>query len=336
MTHIAGKRVLSLFTGAMGLDLGLERHGFKTVLAIEYDKHARATIKTNRPDVMVMDDVFSVTPADMIASRGPFDVICGGPPCQSWSYAGNRKGMEDQRGLCIPRFLDIVEAILPNTVIMENVLGLTTASIDGVKGAVINLVTDRLTSFGYKVSSSIVNSADFGSPQCRKRIVFIATMDGRLIDLQQTHSQEWMNDLPKWRTLRDSISDVPPSQCAKYPKSQFQYITLLKEGQNWRNLPVELQKEAMGGAFEGEGGRTSYFRRLSWGKPAPTLVCCPTQKSTCLCHPDEDRPLNVKEYARIQGFPDDWVFCGPLAAQYKQIGNAVPVQLAEAIGKAIS
>lgn len=330
-------KTLSLFTGAMGLDIGLEKHDFHTVVAVENDKHAQATIRLNRPNVTIFPDAMNLPVNEILEKFGSFDAVVGGPPCQNWSYAGKQLGLNDpMRGLCIPRFIEIVKIVLPKFVVMENVQGLLTASIDDEPGAVVKSFCSSLENLGYKISVKLANSADYGSPQTRKRVVILAQLNGPAPQLKPTHANEDLFGLPQWLTLKDSISNLPPSAGAKYAPSQLKYLKLLKAGQNWRNLPANLQEEAMGGAFHGEGGRTRYFKRMSWDKPSPTLLCCPTQKSTCLCHPDEDRPLNLKEYAKIQGFPDDWQFCGSVAAQYKQIGNAVPIQLAEAIGKALT
>jgi DNA (cytosine-5)-methyltransferase 1 len=334
-------QVLSLFTGAMGLDLGMERYGFQTTVAVENNPQARETIIANRPNVVIFNDVFDVD-LNMLKNYN-FDVITGGPPCQSWSYAGNRLGLEDHRGLCIPRFFDIVDEIKPRIAVMENVMGLLSAEVDGVKGAMYPYVIDRFSNSGYKVSCCQVDAADYGSPQHRRRVVFIASLDS-VIQLHPTHSKiEEENifgetsGLMPWMTLKDAIWDLKecPGIGASYGESQLKYLKMLKEGEDWRDLPEELQAEAMGGAIDSEGGRTSYFRRLKWNEPSPTLVCSPTQKSTCLCHPEQNRPLSIKEYARIQGFPDDWKFSGSVSSIYKQIGNAVPVKLAEAIGKTI-
>jgi DNA (cytosine-5)-methyltransferase 1 len=334
-------QTLSLFTGAMGLDIGLEKSGFKTVVAVENDKNAQATIKLNRPDTILFDDVFNLDLNYLKTFN--FDAVVGGPPCQSWSYAGKGLGLEDHRGLCIPRFLDIIDEIQPRVAVMENVMGLLSASIDGAKGAMSTYIIGRFEKSGYKVSCCEVDSADYGAPQHRKRVIFIASRDN-IVKLKQTHGKIETNDLfgntnelIPWKTLKDAIWDLKdnPGKGASYQISQLKFISRLKEGQDWRNLPEDLKAEAMGGAINSSGGRTSYFRRLKWNQPSPTLVCCPTQKSTCLCHPDQDRPLSLKEYARIQGFPDDWKFSGLMSSIYKQIGNAVPIKLADAIGNEI-
>lgn len=332
-------RTASLFSGAMGLDIGLEHHGFETVLAVEYDKDAQATIQANRPKVDIATSVFDLDLIQKI-KQAQVEAIVGGPPCQSWSYAGTRQGLEDHRGLCIPRFLDIVAEVKPPIVIMENVLGLFTATIDGVKGAMPDYILKRLGESGYITSISEANSADYGAPQCRKRIIVIATLGALPPVLAMTHTQGediFQSSLPPWRTLRNAIGGMQHVQHEfnPYPQARAKLFAMLTQGQNWRNLPKELHREALGNASK-KGGCSGYCRRLAWDKPSPTLLCSPTQKFSALCHPEEVRPLSVQEYARIQEFPEDWVFKGSLASRYKQIGNAVPIKLAEAIGKALT
>ena len=121
----------------------------------------------------------------------------------------------------------------------------------------------------------------------------------------------------------------------KFPESRLKYYKKLKEGQNWRNLPLKLQKEALGNSYYLGGGKTGFLRRLGWNKPSPTLVTDPMMPATDLAHPVENRPLSIQEYKRIQEFPDDWKLAGSIRNQYKQVGNAVPVSLGRAIGKLI-
>jgi DNA (cytosine-5)-methyltransferase 1 len=327
-------RIASIFTGAMGLDIGLERQGFETAIAVENDRHAQATIKTNRPNIPILSDAFTITPKDIL-SNGPIDAIVGGPPCQSWSFAGKGLGLDDPRGLAIPRFLDIVIAVRPKFVVMENVMGLASALINGKKGAMLTFIFNKLSLSGYSVSINKINAVNFGTPQSRNRIIFLAHLNGPAPLMVTTHADSSIFGVPKWRTLRDAIGDYPKGEGIKYSQSQLKFFSLLKAGQNWRNLPLELQRDAMKGALKSGGGKTSYFRRLSWDKPCPTLTCSPVARINSFCHPDEDRPLNVAEYARIQQFPDDWKFEGPLMAKYRQIGNAIPIGLAEAIGKSL-
>ncbi|MBW3587189.1 MAG: DNA cytosine methyltransferase, partial [Cyanobacteria bacterium 0813] len=149
------------------------------------------------------------------------------------------------------------------------------------------------------------------------------------------HSQKATGKQPKWLTLREGLKDLVDSQpeFVPYSENRLKYLRLLTAGQNWRHLPSELQQEAMGGAYKSEGGKVGFYRRLAWDKPSPTVTTSPHQKATDMCHPEELRPLSVRECARIQTFPDDWVFYGSTASKYRQIGNAVPILLGEAIGK---
>jgi len=139
--------------------------------------------------------------------------------------------------------------------------------------------------------------------------------------------------------LRDALkkgdlfdADVPSSPGTTYPTRKKEILDLVPPGGYWRDLPLEIQKEFMQKSFYLGGGKTGMARRISWDEPSLTLTCSPAQKQTERCHPDETRPFTVREYARIQTFPDDWAFAGPVTSQYKQIGNAVPVNLAKEIG----
>ena len=150
-----------------------------------------------------------------------------------------------------------------------------------------------------------------------------------------THSQKGTGKNIKWLTLREGLKDLvdPQPEFVPYSENRLKYLRLLTAGQNWRDLPSELKAAAMGGAYKSEGGKVGFYRRLAWEKPSPTVTTSPHQKATDMCHPDELRPLSVRECARIQTFPDDWVFYGSTASKYRQIGNAVPVLLGKAIGE---
>ena len=195
----------------------------------------------------------------------------------------------------------------------------------------------RLEESRYAVSFNLYDAANYGVPQNRERIIIVASLRGKTPYLKPTHSEFGLYGLPKWRTFRDAVEGLPkePMECTRFPESRLKYLRMLKAGQDWRNLPAQLQKEALGGGYESQGGRTSYYRRLCWDEPAPTVLTSPVQKSTMLCHPDEDRPLSVQEYMRIQQFPDNWKLAGKTDDKYRQIGNAVPVGLGKAIGDMI-
>jgi DNA (cytosine-5)-methyltransferase 1 len=343
---------LSFFSGAMGLDLGMENAGVKAILACEIDKSCRLTIQANRPDIGLIGDVLKYSADDIrkmasISADTDIDVIFGGPPCQAFSTAGNRKGFQDDRGNVFLRYLDIVSDLKPKYVVIENVRGLLSAPYHRdpndpkskyVKGGALLHTINKLEKAGYAVSFNLYNSANYGAPQIRERVVIIGCRNGvKAPYLIPTHSKDGEYNLPKWITLGDALEglDLSDPHFVKFPEDRLKYYRILKAGQYWKNLPVELQKEALGKSYYLGGGKTGFLRRLSFDAPSPTLVTHPAMPATDLGHPIEDRPLCVEEYRRIQGFPDDWKICGNMLDQYRQIGNAVPISLGEAIGKMI-
>jgi len=351
---------LSFFSGAMGLDIGLEKGGIKPILACEIDKYCRMTIAANRPDIALISDINKYSADEILEFAGvpkgrKVDVIVGGPPCQAFSSAGNRRGLEDDRGNVFLTFIDRIVEIQPTYVVIENVRGLLSSSfpycdelsleecvkagIEPVKGGALLHILRKLREAGYSVSFELYNAANFGAPQIRERVVIIAYHGDKKVDyLTPTHSENGEFGLPKWNTLRSALSQLPEGtehHYIEFPEKRLKYFRMLKEGQNWRDLPEDIQKEAMGKSYYLDGGRTGFYRRLSFDKPSPTLVTHPAMPATDLCHPVEDRPLSVEEYKVIQGFPLDWKICGSILEQYKQIGNAVPIALGEAIAKTI-
>lgn len=351
-------QALSFFSGAMGLDLGLERAGIGTRLACESDKWARRTIAENRPDIPVLGDIWKYSPEEILALAGvsygeEIDVVAGGPPCQAFSTAGSRRGFDDVRGNVFLHFLEIIKSLNPRYAVIENVRGLLSmpvaesqaewfrseTGIDySAKHGAIRLVSHFLREAGYSVSFNLYNSANFGTPQIRERVVIIASREGGAVPyLSPTHSDDPSTGLPAWRTLRDAFDELPAGERSfiPFPESRLRFYRLLKPGQYWKHLPAELQREAMGKSYDLGGGRTGFYRRVSWDRPSPTLVTHPAMPATDLGHPEEDRPLSVEEYKHIQQFPHDWRIEGGLQQQYKQIGNAVPLGLGEAIGRAI-
>lgn len=354
-----GLRVLSFFSGAMGLDIGLHKAGLNTLLACEIDKSSRQTIITNQPDIGLIGDIRDYSITEIMEYAGlntsdEVDVIVGGPPCQAFSTAGKRKGFEDERGNVFLKFIEVIEAIKPQYAVIENVRGLLYSiySIDlpeedtallpenirGLKGSTMYYILKRLERAGYQVSFNLYNSANYGTPQVRERVIITCTLSDKKVPyLTPTNEQNGDFGLPKWNILKTAISDLPtaPKDFIKLPARRLKYYKYLTAGQNWRNLPDHLQEEAMGKAYHLRGGKTGFFRRLDWNKPSPTIVTNPAMPATDLTHPEEDRPLSVQEYKRLQEFPDDWKLCGSVVQRYKQIGNAVPVSVGEAIGKEI-
>ena len=341
---------LSFFSGAMGLDIGMKNGGIDALLACEFNKACRMTIAKNNPEIGLIGDITKFS-ADEILKMAKIpkgrkvDVIFGGPPCQAFSTAGNRKAFDDERGNVFLKYLSIISEIKPTYVVIENVRGLLSApftykdSKKPIKGGAMMIILDQLKEMGYTMSFNLYNAAYFGAPQIRERVVIIGKLGEEKVSyLQPTHNEDGTNGLKQWRTLKDALSILPKSvehHYIEFPEKRLKYYRLLKEGQYWKDLPLDLQKEAMGKSFYLGGGKTGFLRRLSYSKPSPTLVTNPTMPATDLAHPMEDRPLSVEEYACIQEFPQDWVVCGSILDQYKQIGNAVPIKLGEAIAKTI-
>lgn len=349
---------LSFFSGAMGLDLGIEKAGFDIRLTCEADKYCRQTIAINKPSVALLGDINQYTADDILnAAKIPkdteIDLMIGGPPCQAFSTAGKRKAFQDDRGNVFLKYIELALELKPKYFIIENVRGLLSCPLDHrphsergdgypdlkedeLKGGALNFILSRLQHSGYSYSFNLYNSANFGTPQSRERVIIICSRDGKKPPyLSPTHSENGEFGLPVWRTIREKLQGIEHHDHLNFPEKRLKYYRMLKPGQNWRDLPEELQKEAMGKSYYSGGGKTGFLRRLSWDKPAPTLVTHPAMPATDLAHPEEDRPLSIQEYKRIQEFPDNWKLAGPLLQQYKQIGNAVPISLGEAVGKLV-
>lgn len=349
---------LSFFSGAMGLDLGIEKAGFDIRLACEVDKYCRQTIALNRPEMALIGDIHNYSAAEILEYAGlshneEVDLIIGGPPCQAFSTAGKRNGFNDDRGNAFLTYLKIALEIKPKYVVIENVRGLLSCpmqhrphgmrgseypdlALDELPGGALNFVLSMIENSGYSYSFNLYNSANFGTPQIRERVVIVCSRDGiKPPFLVPTHSESSDFGLKKWKTFRDATKGVKECHHINFPEKRLVYYRMIKEGQNWRALPEDLQKEALGKSYYAGGGKTGFLRRLASDKPAPTLVTHPAMPATDLAHPTEDRPLSIEEYKRLQEFPDGWKLAGPLVEQYKQVGNAVPASLGTAIGTLI-
>lgn len=325
--------VLELFAGAGGMALGLEKAGLKSVLLNEIDSHACKTLRKNRPEWNVVEG--DVSQVDFTPYRDTVDVLAGGFPCQAFSYAGKKLGFEDTRGTLFFEFARAVKEINPKVLLAENVRGL----LNHDDGRTLDTIKNIITDLGYTLFEPRVLKAIFYKvPQKRERLIIVAVRN----DLANDIDYKWPSSYNKILTLKDALkkgelydTDVPESEGQKYPKRKAEILSMVPPGGYWRDLPEDIQKEYMLKSFYLGGGKTGMARRLSWDEPSLTLTCAPAQKQTERCHPEETRPLTVREYARIQTFPDDWVFEGPMSAKYKQIGNAVPVNLSFAVGKSV-
>lgn len=339
---------LSFFSGALGLDLGLERAGITSLLYCEVDKRCRMTIDSARPDAALIGDITKYSAEEILEyARVPqgtdVDVMFGGPPCQAFSTAGARRAFADERGNVFLRYLELAEQIRPRYLVIENVRGLLSAKWpieeqgEAVRGGVMSKILQILTNMNYSISFELYNAANFGAPQSRERVVLIAKRDGaRPVEhLVPTHSTNGAFGLSPWVTFGEATEGIKTVHSSQFPEKRLKYLRMLGEGQYWKDLPEDLIQEAMGKSYSLPGGKTGFYRRIRRDRACPTLVTSPTMPATDLCHPTEDRPLSIEEYKRVQGFPDDWPIRGSIQEQYKQIGNAVPVALGKAIGKAI-
>ncbi len=350
----SNRDVISLFSGAMGLDIGLRQAGLNVVVGQDFEPACVETMKMNGHDVLG-GDIRDIQPEQLLEMTGlkvgePF-LICGGPPCQPFSTAGKRMGINDPRGSLFMEFIRMIDYIKPRFFIMENVKGIMSSPLKHVPiverdendpeqklGTVLDVILAEFNKLGYKTVYGILDAVNYGVPQFRERFVLVGSRDHEDVFLPiPTHFQMHQNPAYRWKTVGEAIKDLEneEGECGKLTTERKKYLRMVPEGGNWKSLPKEVVPAAMGGAYESGGGKVGFYRRLTYSQPSPTITTAPAQKATMLCHPIKDRPLSIHEYARIQQFPEDWKFAGTTAEKYKQIGNAVPVGLAKAIGEAV-
>ncbi len=375
-------KVISLFSGGMGLDLGLHStRRYEIVACVEKEKVFCDTIRKNiaagriNPKLKVFEgDINQIDPAEVLRAvglkPGEVDLLVGGPPCQTFSTAGKRGTVQDPRGTLLWQFLRFVEHMQPKFFLMENVRGLVSAalrhrpiaerperggpplSVDEEPGSVLKRFSEDLQGIpnaAYHMDIFEVNAVNYGAPQIRERVLCIGNRFNRQVEFPNpTHGQvevvKPQGDLfsvqvtRPWTTLRDVIGDLQEDNpiVLDFSPRKKSFLALVPPGSNWRSLPVELQRESMGRAWHAKGGRSGWWRRLTFDLPCPTLVTMPNHASTALCHPTETRALSLREYARIQEFPDEWEFSGTVSEQYRQVGNAVPTRLGKVAGEVIA
>ncbi|MDY4761750.1 DNA cytosine methyltransferase [Streptococcus thoraltensis] len=320
---------IELFAGAGGLALGIEKSGFDTIGLVEFDNAAAETLKYNRPNWNVIhDDIANISKLDLeeyfSIQKGELDLLSGGAPCQSFSYAGKRLGLEDTRGTLFYHYAVFLEKLQPKMFLFENVKGLTSHD----KGKTYATILNVFESEGYTVQSRVLNAWDYGVAQKRERMIMVGIRN----DLIDKTSFEYPETHAYKPVLRDILMDCPPSQGMQYSEQKRKIFELVPPGGYWRDIPEDIAKEYMKSTWDMGGGRTGILRRMSLDEPSLTVLTSPSQKQTERCHPLEARPFTVRENARIQSFPDDWDFKGSIGNQYKQVGNAVPVNLAYEVG----
>lgn len=316
---------IELFAGAGGLALGIEKAGFNTLGLIEFDRDASDTLKCNCPEWKVInDDIANISCLDLPEyfnlEIGELDLLSGGAPCQSFSYAGKRLGLEDARGTLFYHYAKFLEQLQPKMFLFENVKGLLSHD----KGKTYRVITNIFQSCGYSIKYKVLNAWDYGVAQKRERLITIGIRN----DLADKITFDFPAPHKYKPILRDILLDCPKSEGSSYSEYKRKIFELVPPGGYWRDIPEDIAKEYMKSCWYMEGGRTGILRRLSLDEPSLAVLTSPSQKQTDRCHPLETRPFTIRENARCQSFPDDWQFCGSIGSQYKQVGNAVPVNLA--------
>ena len=378
--------LLSLFSGGMGLDVGLGKVGrFRLLGCVEKEAAFCETIRLNQKmgrlekGARIVEADIKTVDAKRLREElglepGELDVLVGGPPCQAFSTAGKRAAVEDPRGTLLWDFLRFVGEFQPKFFLMENVRGLMSAALkhrtirerpehggsaleaEEQPGSVVRLFCDdmqKLPGCSYHMDCFEVNAVNYGAPQIRERALFIGNRFDAVVDFPApTHGpvseepdnrqpdffEEVAKQLLPWATLRDAIGSLVEKkpEILDFSPRKKAFLEMVPQGSNWRSLPEAVQQESMGLAWSAKGGRSGWWRRLTFDLPCPTLVTMPNHASTALCHPVETRALSLREYARIQEFPDEWQFCGTTSEKYAQVGNAVPVRLAQVAGELIA
>ncbi|GAB3005201.1 DNA cytosine methyltransferase [Cyclobacterium sediminis] len=352
------RKYLSLFSGALGLDLGLEKAGFAPTLCVENNKAAVKTIKKNRPNIPIFDDSIEKFNLGILKDNNidpdEIELVAGGPPCQAFSVFGKRNGLNDIRGQMTFEFVRVVKDIMPKTFLMENVRGIlsmplipkkfSTNETDvslSQKGSLLKTLIDDFNNLGYTVDVHVVNSVNYGAPQIRERVLIIGNKFGYSPDFPEPQFSNRIKDnLPPYKTLGEAIGPNsnfidPYPELLNFSERKLKYLSLIPEGGNWRSLPIDVQKESMGKSWYLKGGRSAYWRKLSFDFPSPTVVTMPNHAGTSMCHPKELRAISVGEAAAIQEFPKEWKFEGSTSEKFKQIGNAVPIVLGTIAGQVL-
>lgn len=322
---MSSPKSIELFAGAGGLALGIEKAGFETIALIEFNKDAADTLKLNRPNWNVIhDDIANISKLDLCEyfnlKQGELDLISGGAPCQSFSYAGKRLGLEDARGTLFYHYAIFLQKLQPKVFLFENVRGLLTHD----KGRTYQTMLNVFAECGYTIQKDVLNAWNYGNAQKRERLITIGVRN----DLKDSLKIAFPTPHEYKPVLRDVLQNVPESDGVPYGEVKRKLFEMVPPGGYWRDIPEEYAKPYMKSCWNMGGGRTGILRRMSMDEPSLTVLTSPSQKQTERCHPLEARPFTVRENARIQSFPDEWQFCGNVMSQYKQVGNAVPVNLA--------
>ncbi len=315
--------VIELFSGCGGLALGLENAGLRTELLVEIDKDCVSTLRMNRKSWNTWHD--DIKNLEFSNYKDKVDIVAGGFPCQAFSYAGHSLGFNDTRGTLFFEFAKCIQAVQPKIVLAENVKGLHKHD----NGRTLQIMLNTLDEIGYHNNFMVLRAQFLDVAQKRERLIILGLRKDLGNELYFPKEKNY------YISLGEALAGCPISQGSKYPKRKKEIMAKVPPGGYWKDLDPDIQKEYMMKSYYLGGGKTGMARRLSMDEPSLTLTCNPAQKQTERCHPTKTRPLTVREYARVQSFPDKWQFSGSIASQYKQIGNAVPVNMAYHIGRCL-
>lgn len=362
---------VDLFAGAGGLSLGFHCAGFRPLLGTDFDPSASNTFRTNFPGVPFVEGPIEELSAHEILvatglKRGELSVLLGGPPCQAFSVYNHQRGFHDERSGLFREYLRIVEGLMPQTLVIENVVGMTSLG----NGRAVDEIHLALANLGFTVEHRILEAERFGVPQERRRIFFLASRVGPVVWPKPTHGDPgslFSHGLLPFVDVEEAIADLPilsigdgqeestPYRCLASGVYQqrmregspgamnhiapslgdinVQRMKHIPQGGSWRDLPFDLLPAGMKKARRSD--HTKRYGRLHPKGLASTILTKCDLHWGAYIHPDQDRTLSVREAARFQSFPDRFVFTGSRVEQYRQVGNAVPPLLAEAVADAV-
>lgn len=346
MFYLKNYIAVDIFSGAGGLSIGAKMAGIKSVFAVEYCKHAAATYQINHQSTQVInDDIKNVAPLEH-TTKNPF-ILFGGPPCQGFSIANTKtRNLDNPNNWMYKEYIRFVKDLEPEWFLFENVKGFKSFN----DGSFAKEVEEELQNLGYTTNSTVLCASDFGVPQKRQRFFIIGNKSGKKFDFESLEKQPLV-------TVKDAISDLPELKSGQMlelsdykheanneflklmrqesEKAKQNFVSLNKkhvleryehipQGGNWRSIPSELLSNYSSTVNMHSG----IYKRLEENKPTVTIA---NYRKSMLIHPTENRGLSLREAARLQSFPDDFIFKGPLSYQQQQVGNAVPPLLAKTI-----
>ena len=337
---------IDIFAGGGGLTLGLQRAGFKVLAAVEIEQHAYTTYKANHPEVRCLkQDVRTVTGADLLDVAGveKIDLLAGCPPCQGFTSLTAKYRREDPRNELIFEISRLAEEIRPRAIMMENVPGLMRQ-----RASLYAALKTRLEALDYCLTEGVLDVADYGVPQFRRRLVLLGGRGLKIELPHPTHGKGTADGRSAWRTVRDAIGDQGepveltaakkrgPVECTDWhvvrtlSPSNRKRIQAAKAGVTWPAIPESLRPDCHKGDYR---GFTNVYGRMSWDSPAPTITAgCTTFSKGRFGHPEADRTISVREAALLQTFPADYRFDVPYMEHVCNIvGNALPCDFAEAV-----